>query len=88
MRPGVPLAEQREEDLLWIREEFTRSRANFGKTVVHGHSISERPELEKNRINVDTGAFMTNRLTCVVLSGEEQRFLQTGTTTGPGQANG
>jgi len=88
VRPGVALEDQREEDLLWIRDEFTRWSGSFGKVVVHGHSISERPEHEPNRINVDTGAYMTNQLTCVVLDGVEQRFLQTGGLEAPREING
>lgn len=75
VRPGVPLARQREEDLLWIREEFLDSRADFGKVVVHGHTPCEAPELRPNRINVDTGAFMSGQLTCAVLEDEGVRFL-------------
>ncbi len=33
---GVPLLQQREEDLLRIREPFLSSSADFGKIVVHG----------------------------------------------------
>ena len=73
--PGVPLLQQREEDLLWIREPFLSSNADFGKIVVHGHTPAEEPEILPNRINIDTGAFMTGRLTCVVLEGERIRFL-------------
>jgi serine/threonine protein phosphatase 1 len=75
VRPGVPFTEQREHDLLWIRDEFLCHRADFGKIVVHGHTPSPVPELRPNRINVDTGAFMTGRLTCVVLEAERPRFL-------------
>lgn len=78
IRPGVPLARQRSDDLLWIREPFLSSGANHGKVVVHGHSISPQPEVFANRIGIDTGAFMTGRLTCLVLEGTEHRFLQTG----------
>jgi len=78
VRPGTPLAEQKEEDLLWIREEFLRSRENFGKIVVHGHTPVDSPTRARNRINVDTGAYLTGRLTAVVLEGQKQRFLQTG----------
>ena len=42
-------------DLLWIRDEFLDSTADFGKVVVHGHSPALEPELLPNRINVDTG---------------------------------
>jgi serine/threonine protein phosphatase 1 len=77
VRPGVPLERQSEEDLLWIREEFLPSRVNFGKIVVHGHTPTESPEVLPNRINIDTGAFMTGRLTCAVLDQGDPRFLST-----------
>jgi serine/threonine protein phosphatase 1 len=77
VRPGVPLGCQAEQDLLWIRDEFLSSRADFGKIVVHGHTPADAPEVLPNRINVDTGAFMTGRLTCAVLEQERVRFLST-----------
>jgi serine/threonine protein phosphatase 1 len=77
VRPGVPLDRQAAEDLLWIRDEFLVSAADHGKVVVHGHSISERPELRPNRVGIDTGAFATGRLTCLVLEGNELSFLST-----------
>ena len=75
IRPGVPFERQSEQDLLWIREEFLNSRMDFGKIVVHGHTPVEEPEVLPNRINVDTGAFATGRLTCAVLEGRRHRFL-------------
>jgi serine/threonine protein phosphatase 1 len=77
VRPGVPLERQTEEDLLWIREPFLASRADFGKIIVHGHTPAEKPEVLPNRINVDTGAFMTGKLTCAVLDADGVRFLAT-----------
>jgi serine/threonine protein phosphatase 1 len=77
LRPGVPLEEQREEDLLWIREEFLLSRHEFGKLVVHGHSISRAPDFQPNRIGIDTGAFASGTLTCLVLEGTQQELLAT-----------
>jgi serine/threonine protein phosphatase 1 len=77
IRPGVPLHRQAAEDLLWIRDEFLASTADHGKIVVHGHSISEIPELRSNRVGIDTGAFATGRLTCLVLEGNEQSFFST-----------
>jgi serine/threonine protein phosphatase 1 len=78
VRPGIPLERQSADDLLWIREPFLGSRADFGKIVVHGHTPAEKPEVLANRINVDTGAYMTNRLTCVALGSGGMRFLSTG----------
>lgn len=77
VRPGVPLDRQQEDDLLWIRDEFLRSDAEFGKIVVHGHTITERPDVQRNRIGIDTGAFASGRLTALVLEGADWSFLQT-----------
>jgi len=77
IRPGVPLEEQSSEDLFWIREEFLYSRADHGRCVVHGHTIVSEPEFRPNRIGIDTGAYFSNRLTCLVLEGTDQRTLQT-----------
>jgi serine/threonine protein phosphatase 1 len=77
VRPGVKLDDQRPSDLLWIRDEFLRSRRDFGKIVVHGHTITEAPEIRRNRIGIDTGAFASGTLTSLVLQGESWSFLQT-----------
>ncbi|MCE2509408.1 MAG: serine/threonine protein phosphatase [Alphaproteobacteria bacterium] len=78
VRPGRSLEEQSEEDLLWIRDAFLFSADDFGKIIVHGHTISPKPEFQPNRIGIDTGAFASGVLTCLVLDGTEQRILQTG----------
>jgi serine/threonine protein phosphatase 1 len=75
VRPGIPLERQSAKDLLWIREAFLNSPMDFGKRVVHGHTPTSRPEVLANRINIDTGAYITGRLTCLVLEGERHRFL-------------
>jgi serine/threonine protein phosphatase 1 len=75
VRPGVSLAQQRPEDLLWIREEFLLHEEDFGKVVVHGHTPTIEPEVRANRINIDTGAYATGRLTCLVLEGDRVRFI-------------
>lgn len=77
VRPHRRLDRQKAEDLLWIRGEFVDSREDFGKVIVHGHSPHEEPEVLSNRINIDTGAYITNHLTCLVLEGEKRRFLTT-----------
>jgi serine/threonine protein phosphatase 1 len=76
VKPGVPLDRQEHHDLLWIRSEFLDSNADFGKIVVHGHTPVERPDVRANRINIDTGAFATGNLTCVVLDEDSHRFLK------------
>jgi serine/threonine protein phosphatase 1 len=75
VRPGVPLTRQVETDLLTIREDFLQSEEQFEKFIVHGHTPVHEPEFRPNRINIDTGAYATGRLTCLVLDGTEMHLL-------------
>ena len=70
VKPGVPLAHQQEEDLLWIREEFLTSEEHFAKYIVHGHTPVPEPDIRFNRINIDTGAFATGNLTLLTIQGD------------------
>ncbi len=75
IRPGVAIADQKEEDLLWIREDFLLHEREFEKIVVHGHTPVREPEVRSNRINLDTGAYATGRLACLVIEGDRIRFI-------------
>jgi serine/threonine protein phosphatase 1 len=77
VKPGVGLEAQQPQDALWIRGEFLNSDADFGKIVVHGHTVTQEPEVRRNRIGIDTGAFMSGHLTCLIIEGERWSFLQT-----------
>jgi serine/threonine protein phosphatase 1 len=77
VKPNVDLADQKESDLLWIREEFLSSNADFGKIVVHGHTPVHEVEVRTNRINVDTGAFATGHLTCLVIEDASLALIST-----------
>jgi serine/threonine protein phosphatase 1 len=81
IHPGRPLEAQTENELLWIRSPFLESTVDFGFCVVHGHTPMRQPEIEPHRINIDTGAFMTGKLTAVVLGEPEGPRLIT--VTGP-----
>jgi serine/threonine protein phosphatase 1 len=77
IRPGVPLDAQDAHDLLWIREDFLYSRADHGAVVVHGHTIVDAPTRRHNRIAIDTGAYLSGRLTCLVLTSARVAAMQT-----------
>jgi serine/threonine protein phosphatase 1 len=77
IRPGVPLNQQDPTDLIWIRDAFLSSSVDHGKVVVHGHSITDEVEMRANRIGIDTGAYFSGRLSCLVLEGADRRLLQT-----------
>jgi serine/threonine protein phosphatase 1 len=76
VRPGVPLEQQDPHDLIWIREEFLDRFGLYEKIVVHGHTPCAEPELMSNRVNVDTGAFFSGRLSAVVIDGEEKLLME------------
>jgi serine/threonine protein phosphatase 1 len=90
---GSYRSDARDSDPLWVRGPFLTHPGSFEFhssddyadytgpfVVVHGHTISETPEVLHNRIGVDTGAFMTGRLTAVELRADKLRFI---TATGP-----
>ena len=77
LRPGVPLAAQSEDDLVWIRRPFLDHAGPFGKIVVHGHTPTALPVVTPNRIGIDTGAVFSDRLTALRLEDRARDFLHT-----------
>ena len=78
VRPGLPLEQQDPRDLLWIRDEFLQASDPLpGRVIVHGHTICDLPQDRGNRVNIDTGAFVSGRLTCLVIRDIDRRFLTT-----------
>ena len=82
IRPGIPLHEQNQGDLRWIRQGFLESPDHHGFVVVHGHTICEEVDVRENRIGLDTGAYRTGVLTAIGLEGTDRWFLQTGAGSG------
>jgi serine/threonine protein phosphatase 1 len=76
VRRDTPLHSQSAKDLLWIKRGFSDEDAPFEKFVVHGHTPLERPYFGQHRINLDTGAYLTGRLTCLVLSDTNQQVIE------------
>ena len=77
LRPGVSLEEQSNRDMLWIREEFLEDTAPFAQMIVHGHTPMDAVHYDDRRIGLDTGAFLTGRLTAARLIGTDVAFLST-----------
>ena len=82
IQPGVDLEDQSREDLLWIRERFLEFDGEHPRHVVHGHTIFEEPDVRRNRIGIDTGAYRHGRLTALVLEGTSRRTIQAAETDG------
>ncbi|WP_425483118.1 metallophosphoesterase [Chelativorans alearense] len=74
--PGVPLKDQSPEDLVWIRGRFHSYTGLHPKLIVHGHTPAPAPEIMPNRVNLDTGAFYTGRLTAMMFEGRRKRLME------------
>ena len=73
--PARPLAAQREEDLLWIRDEFVRRPHPFSYTVLFGHTPQREVLVDvPYKIGLDTGLVYWNKLSCLELA--EHRLFQ------------
>ncbi len=76
IRPGLSLETQHPEDTRWIRHEFLDYRGDFGAFIVHGHSISTEPDLQTNRMGIDTGAYRSGTLTALGLEGDRRWLIR------------
>ena len=83
-RPGVPLSDQSDRDLMWIRQPFLGDDRRFEKVVVHGHTPAEAVHADHRRIGLDTGAYATGVLSAVRLEGEDRRLIQAKRQSGGG----
>jgi serine/threonine protein phosphatase 1 len=77
IRPGFDLEMQDPNDLRWIREEFLGDERDHGAMIVHGHTITNDPDVRSNRIGIDTGCYSSGCLTALVIEGSDRRFLRT-----------
>ena len=75
--PNTPLAQQTERSLLWIRDEFLSATRPLERVIVHGHTPEDQPHADDRRIGLDTGAYLTGRLTAVRLEHGQTRFIST-----------
>jgi serine/threonine protein phosphatase 1 len=65
IRPGIPLADQTDEDLVWIRGPFLNAQLTGGLRIVHGHTPGRDVVMTPHRIDVDTHCFHTGVLSAV-----------------------
>jgi serine/threonine protein phosphatase 1 len=70
VRPGVNLEQQSDTDLLWYRDDFAGDYSGFDKCIVHGHTPLRYPLVTEARIAVDTGAYLSGRLSAVRLTAD------------------
>jgi diadenosine tetraphosphatase ApaH/serine/threonine PP2A family protein phosphatase len=76
LRPDVPIEDQTETELMWMREPFLSHKGSHGSLVVHGHTMVDHVEHHGNRVNIDTGAGRGDDLSAVVIEGRQVFVLQ------------
>lgn len=67
IRPGVPMAQQTEQDLLWIRVDWLDYEGTLPTLVVHGHTAIDTPTHYGYRVNIDSSAAYGGPLSAVVV---------------------
>jgi serine/threonine protein phosphatase 1 len=78
VRPEIPLADQREQDLLWIRKGFVDVETKHERIIVHGHTWADsQPILQPHRIGIDTGVYETGVLTAVRIEDDVVEIIAT-----------
>lgn len=76
LRPGVTLESQKDDDLIWLRDNYESDYAGFGRPVVHGHMPRTEALLSTFRIAIDTGVVTSGKLTAVrIMQGAPPKLL-------------
>ena len=69
--PDIPIedieTQKHKKTMLWIRDKFHRSKFNWGRLVIHGHTPITEVDFRKNRVNIDTACAYNNKLTAIEL---------------------
>jgi serine/threonine protein phosphatase 1 len=75
IRPGMPIKDQTDEDLMWIREPFLSEGPQLPLLVIHGHTPGSHPVFGKDRIGIDTAVSMGGTLTVLKIADGRQTIL-------------
>ncbi len=80
IRPGKPMPEQTEDDLLWMRQPvFTEFSGDFGFLLIHGHTMVPNVTHFGNRVDIDTGAGRGDPISAIVVNGTKVEILERNT---------
>jgi serine/threonine protein phosphatase 1 len=77
IRPELPLDRQSDRDLVFIRDEFYKAAHLLSRYVVHGHTPVTEAMRDGMRVNLDTGACFSGKLTALRLWQNSGRYLTT-----------
>lgn len=71
IRPGIPMTQQSEDDLVWIRTGFLDDPRDHGFLIIHGHTALPQATHFGNRVDIDSSAAYGGPLTAVVVEGRD-----------------
>lgn len=75
IRPELELEQQTDDDLVFIRTAFFEKAHLLTRYVIHGHTPTNEARREGMRVNLDTGAFFSGRLTALRIWQGKGRYL-------------
>lgn len=78
IRPGRPLPEQTDDDLMWIRRSFLDLGPGLPVRVFHGHTAMKEPHVGPDRVSLDTHCYRTGRLTAARVQDGDITILSVG----------
>lgn len=76
VRPDKPLDAQDPDDLIWIRKPFLDWPALLPKVIIHGHTPVSSVDVRPHRVDLDTHAWQSGRLSAIVINGADKRFIE------------
>ena len=65
--PAKPFSDQTKREMVWGVRGFMKTRADYGREMVHGHFIIDEVRRADGKIAIDTGAYASGRLSAVKL---------------------
>jgi serine/threonine protein phosphatase 1 len=72
--PARSIEDQDAQILRWGHPDFEKTARTDGNWIVHGHVIVDAPTQENGRINLDTGAYATGRLSAAHIANRQIAF--------------
>jgi serine/threonine protein phosphatase 1 len=78
IRPGIAVDQQEKRDLLWIRREFLDAARTDRWLIVHGHTPKAEAYGGPGRLCLDSGGYISGRLTAASFHGDVVRLIETG----------
>ncbi len=77
IRIGVPLEEQSEEDMVYIRTEFYKNKHHLPYKIIFGHTEFDTPQVQDDKICIDTGCgkFKNASLTAIIIENSNEYFI-------------